>query len=217
MRDWRSAADCALAQVVGLRGHERLVGKDAVEGGTGDVELAGGAELVAPIEVEHVLHVVADDGVEGEVVRPGDGLRLGGRGGGMVGQREIEGADDAVGGLEERGFENAGELADIAGPGVLKESGEGAGSENDVALLIAGGDPFEQGLSERGDVFAALAQGRNGEADGGETEGEVGEEYSLAGHVTKRGFGGSDEDGAAGRAILQGFEDAEEQTLAGRG
>jgi hypothetical protein len=206
-----------------LRGHscsgrkQRFVGEDAVEGGAGDVELAGGTELVAAVEVEHVLDVVADDGVEGEIVRAGDGLGLGGRGEGVVGQGEIGGADDAVGGLEERGLEDARELAHIAGPGVLKEAGEGAGAEDDVALLIAGGDALEQGLGERGDVFAALAQGRNGEADGGEAEGEVGHEQALTGHLAKRRFRRGDENGAAGRAVLQGFEDAEEQALSGRG
>ncbi len=200
-----------------LRSQQRFVGEDAVEGGAGDVELAGGAELVAAVEVEDVLDVVADDGVEGEVLRPGDGLRLGGRGEGVVGESKIDGADDAVGGLEERGLKDARKLADIAGPGVLEETGEDARSEDDVALLIAGGDALEERLGERGDVFAALAQGRNGEANGGEAEGEVGQEEALAGHVAKRRFRRGDEDGAAGRAVLQGFEDAEEQALAGRG
>ncbi len=200
-----------------LRGEQGFVGEDAVEGGAGDAELAGGAELVAAVEVEDVADVVADDGVEGEILRAGDGLRLGGRGEGVVGEGEIGGADDAVGGFEERGFKDARELAHIAGPVVLEEAGEGAGSEDDVALLIAGGDALEQGLGEGGDVFAALAQRRDGEADGGEAEGEVGQEETLAGHVAKRRFRRGDEDDAAGRAILQGFEDAEEQALAGRG
>ena len=44
-----------------------FVGEDAVEGGAADAELAGGAEFVAAVEVEDVLDVVLDDGVEGEV------------------------------------------------------------------------------------------------------------------------------------------------------
>ena len=136
---------------------------------------------------------------------------------GFGGKDEVAGEDDAVVGFEERGFKDAGELADVAGPVVLEEAGEGAGAEEHGALLIAGADAVEQGLGERGDVFAALAQGRNGEADGGEAEGEVGEKQSLTGHLAERSLRGGEEDGAAGRAILEGAEDAEEQALAGRG
>ena len=49
-------------------GEDGLVGEDAVEGGAADVELAGGAELVAAVQFKHILDVVADDGVEGEIV-----------------------------------------------------------------------------------------------------------------------------------------------------
>ena len=48
-------------------GEEGFVGEDAVEGGAADVEGAGGAEFIAAVEVEDVLDVMADDGVEGEV------------------------------------------------------------------------------------------------------------------------------------------------------
>jgi hypothetical protein len=161
--------------------------------------------------------VVANDGVEGKIVRPGDGLGLEGWGGGVVGEGEIRGADDAVGGLEERGFKDAGELAHVAGPVVLEQAGESAGTQDDVALLVAGGDALKQGLGERSNVFAALAQGRNGEADGGEAEGEVRHEQALACHLAERRFRRREQNGAAGGAILEGLEDAEEQTLAGRG
>jgi hypothetical protein len=59
--------------------------------------------------------------------------------------------------------------------------------------------------------------GGNGEADGGETEGEVGHEQALAGHLAQRRLRGGEQDGAAGGTVLEGLEDAEEQTLAGRG
>ena len=57
-------------------GEEAFVAEDAVEGGTADAELAGGAELVAAVEVEHVLDMVADDGVEGEIAELEGGLGL---------------------------------------------------------------------------------------------------------------------------------------------
>lgn len=182
-----AAPRCGYLCAMPSGGEKGFVGKDAVEGGAGDMELAGGAELVAAVEVEDVLDMVADDGIEGQVLRARDGMRLGGRGG-VVGEGEIGGADDAVGGLEKRGFQNARELAHIAGPGMLEQAGERAGAEHDVTLLIAGGDALEESLGEGCDVFAPLAQGRNSEADGGETEGEVRHEQALAGHLTQRRF-----------------------------
>ncbi len=134
----------------------------------------------------------------------------------IVWEGEVSGADDAVAGFEEGGLKDAGELADVARPVVLEQAGERAGAEDDGALLIAGADAVEQGLGEGGDVFAALAQRRNGEANGGEAEGEVGEEQALAGHLAQRSLRRGEDDGAAGRAVLQRFEDAEEQSLSGR-
>ena len=73
---------------------------------------------------------------------------------------------------------------------MLQEAGQRAGAEDDGALLVAGADAVEQGLGQRGDVFAALAQRGNGEADGGEAEGEVGQQQALAGHLAQRGLRG---------------------------
>jgi len=176
---------------------------------------------------------MADYGVEGEGLDLLRGLLprsvCGGWGGrsksgagetgvaGGCGQGEVEGADYSVFGFEERGFEDGGQFADIAGPGVLEQAGERAGSEDDGALLIAGADAVEERLGERGDVFAALAQRWDGEPDGGEAEGEVGHEEALAGHLAKRGLRTGDEDGAAEGAILKSFENAEEEALSGRG
>jgi len=161
------------SELARLLGEEGIVAEDAVEGGAGDAELAGGAEFVSFVEVENVLDVLIDHGVEGKVVELGDGTGL--RGAIVVGgQGKVFGADDAVGGLEEGGFEDGGEFANVAGPAVLEESGEGTGAEEDRALLVAEADALEEGLGEGGDVFAAEAQGRNGEANGGQAEGEVG-------------------------------------------
>ena len=230
-----------------LAGEEVLVGEDAIEGGAADCELAGGSELVAAVEVEDELNVLANDGVEGEVgagwglrvegrsgagrrVGPGMGCGIDEGGGGergvelrnrrrleAVGQGEVGGTDDAVVGLKESIFENAGELAHVAGPSVLEEAGKGAGSEDDGALLIADADAVEEELGEGGDVFAALAQRRDRETNGGETKGEVGKKQSLTGHLAQRSLRRCEQNGAARRAVLKVFEDAEEQALAGRG
>ena len=111
--------------------------------------------------------------------------------------------DDAVVGFEECSFKQAGELAHIARPGVLEEAGERAGPEDDGALLVAGANAVEQGLCERGDVFTALAQRGDGEANGGEAEGEVGKKESLSGHLTERSLRRGEQDGAARRAVLE--------------
>ncbi len=134
-----------------------------------------------------------------------------------VGQGEVRGSDDAVVGLKKSVFENAGELAHVAGPGMLEKAGEGAGPEDDGALLIAGADAVKEELGERGDVFAALTKRRDGEANGGEAKGEVGKKQSLTGHLAKRSLGRGEQNGAARRAVLKILEDTEEQALAGRG
>ena len=103
----------------------------------------------------------------------------------LGGDRQVFGADDAVAGVEQSGFKDAGQFADVAGPVVLQEARQGAGSEGDGPLLVARADAIEQGLGEGSDIFAALPQRRNGEADRGEAESEVGHEESLSGHLAQ--------------------------------
>ncbi len=161
--------------------------------------------------------MLVNDGVEREIDGIDDGLGDGHRdfvGGGKV---EVFGANDAVDRFEKRGLEDGGQFADVAGPGVLEQACERAGAESDGALPIAGADSFQQRLGERGDVFAAHAEGRNDEADSAEAKGQVGQKQALAGHLAQRGLRGGEQDGAAGRAVLQGFQNAEEQALSGRG
>jgi hypothetical protein len=85
---------------------EGLVAEDAVEGGAADGELTGGAEFVAAIEVEDVLDVIANDGVEGEIVWLACG-QLVGMDVGFEGQGEVAGEDDTVVGLQEFSFKDA--------------------------------------------------------------------------------------------------------------
>ena len=135
---------------------------------------------------------------------------------GTVGQSEINGTDDAVFSFKESRLDEAGKFTHVAGPIVLQETGEDAGPEDDGALLVASADAVEEELGERGDVFAALAQGWDGKADGSEAEGEVGEQQALAGHLAQRCLRGSEKDGAAGWAVLKILENAEEESLARR-
>ena len=166
--------------------------------------------------------MVADDGVEGEVLRADTGVELleGVESGGAVGaggQGQVVWTDDAVFGFEEGSFQDAGELADVAGPTVLEEAGEGAGAEDDGAMLVACAEAVEEGLGEQRDVFAALAERGNGEADGGEAEGEVGHEQALTGHLAEGGLRRGEDDGAAWGAVLKAAQYAEEESLSGRG
>ena len=94
----------------------------------------------------------------------------------LVGRARSSGRMTPLTGFEQGGFEDGGEFANVAGPVVLEEAGEGAGAERDGALLVAGADAVEQGLGEWGDVFAAWAQRWDGEANGAEAEGEVGQQ-----------------------------------------
>ena len=134
-----------------------------------------------------------------------------------VGQGEIDGTDDAIFSFEERRLKDAGKFAHIAGPVVLQEAGEDSGSEDNGTLLVACTDAVKKELGERSDIFAALAQGWDGEANGSEAEGEVGQQQALTGHLAERCLRGSEEDGAAGGAILEAFKNAEEESLSGRG
>jgi len=204
------------ARVVALVGEDGFVGEDAVEGGAGDGELAGGAELVAAVEVEDVLDVMADHGVEREVVDVSGGVEFGEE---FVigGEGEVVWADNSVVGFEERGFEDGGKFAHVAGPVVLEEAGKSAGTEDDGALLIALADAIEQGLGEGSDVFSAQAQGGDGEADSGEAKCEVGQQLALTGHLAERSLRGGENDGAAGGTVLEALEDAEQEALSGRG
>ena len=59
-----AGGQCARVSGRGLVVEEGFVAQDAVEGGAADGELAGGAQLVAAVEVKDVLDVMVDDGVE---------------------------------------------------------------------------------------------------------------------------------------------------------
>ena len=193
-----------------------FVAEDAVEGGAADAELAGGAELVAAVEVEDILDVMLNDGVEVEGVAVHGRLERR-RGFEAGGQGEIVGADGSVAGFEQSGFKHGGELAHVSRPVVLQEAGERAGRHKDRALLIARADAVKHSLGQRGDVFAAHTQRRNSKADGGEAEGEIGQQETLRGHLAQRGLRGCEQDGAASRTVLERLEKAKQKALARRG
>jgi hypothetical protein len=72
---------------------------------------------------------------------------------------QVTGPNSAGGGIENGGFEDGGEFADVAGPGVLQEAGQGAGAEDRGGLLVMAADAVDEGLGDWGDVFAMLTEG----------------------------------------------------------
>lgn len=199
-----------------LVAQQALITQNAVEGGAADAELASGAELVATIQVEYVLDVMVNDIVEAKIVEA-DGRLEAGLGLDIGWQGKVADTNDAVVGFKQGGLKDACELAHVSRPVVLEQAGERAGAEHGGALLVAVAESVKQGLGERSHIFSALAQGRDGEADGGEAEGEVREKQALAGHLSQRSLRGGEEDGAASRPVLQCLEDAEQEPLPGRG
>jgi hypothetical protein len=192
-----------------------LVAQDAVEGGAADAELAGGAQLVAPVQVQDILHVLLNDRIQIQAVSgalPG-AARAGFQAGG---QGQIFGPDDAVDGFEQRGFQHRGQLAHVSRPVVLQQPGQRAGPQHHGALLVARADAVQQRLGQHGNVFAALAQRGNGKADGGEPEGQIGQQQALRGHLAQRGLRGGQQDRSGPRTVLQRLEHAQQQTLARR-
>jgi len=100
-------AHCAAGAIRPSVGKKGFVAEDAVEGGTADAELPCSAELVAAIQVQDVLDVLLNDGVEIEGASLCRGMHLW-HGLEAGGQGEVAGADDAIDGLKERSFEDSG-------------------------------------------------------------------------------------------------------------
>lgn len=169
----------------------------------GNTKLTGGTKLIAAVKVEYISDVLTNGGIKSKVGRLGRRNDQAGKGCGLgdgrIGEREIAWSEDAVGGFEQRGFKNAGKLADIAWPAVLEQAGEGTRTEDNGPLLVAQAEAIKKVLGERGDIFASLAERRNSETDGSETEGEVGDENTLSGHLAE---GSLDQDCSPGRTVL---------------
>ena len=155
------------------------------QGGAGDAEKFGGADLV----LTGVFH-----GAAGEVLfNPGEEFHAGrGDGGGEkqrggVFQAVARNRGDAVaacgdvgrGGLSERqifGQENVGggedggaldgvfQFADVAGPRIIFQHLDGFQAELQLRLEFVGGDAFEKIFGEQADVFLAVAQRRQVQA-----------------------------------------------------
>jgi hypothetical protein len=103
------------------------------------------------IEIEHVLDVVANHGIEREigwacVSLPAE-LRFGGRLN-VVDEDHIGRLNDPVADFNERGFKNAGKLAYVARPTVLQKAGQGAGTKKRRSLLVTPAKTFQQEVGD---------------------------------------------------------------------
>ena len=87
---------------------------------------------------------------------------------------QVAWAKDAGGGIEYSRFEGGGKLANVARPGVLEKARQGSLGEDCGGLLVVAADAVDKCLGDWGDVFAMLLERREGKADSGEAEGEVG-------------------------------------------
>lgn len=132
---------------------------------------------------------------------------------------ERDRSDNAAGGIDDGGFEGGGQLTDIAGPGVPHEVLQCTRGKDCGRLLVAMADVLEDGLSERGDVFTAVAEGWQQEADGREAEGEIGQEAALIRKLAERRMGrGEEKETRGAREIaLDRFDEAEQEMLAAGG
>src|ERR1035437_1522742 len=147
-----------------------FIAEDAVEGGAADAELAGGAQLVVPVQVQDILHVMLNDRIQIQVAGTHRRLQLR-RGSRAGGQGQIVGTDDAVDGFQQSGLQHRGQLPHVSRPTVLQEAGQSTGPQDHGAVLVAAADAVQQRLGERRNVFSSLPQRWNGKADGGEAEG----------------------------------------------
>ncbi len=210
-------------QVVEVAGAELVFADQFEEGATVFAGFTGGLADVAVVAGEQFGQVTAFEAAD----QVGFLLMEGGAGRGFgraVVEHELFGAE-AVGVREQDGaFDDVFQFADIAGPGVGLEAGEGGGGEvGDGALEIDGVFAGEV-LGEQGDVLAAVAEGWEVEGEDVEAVEEVGAEAVGAAGFVEVGVGGGDDAdiGLAGflgaeAAELLFLEEAEEFDLGGQG
>ena len=165
--------------------------EEAVEGGAADAEHFGGAHFVAVGASEDTSDVTEDGAVEVGVLGEGiEGNGHGGDGDGPVEERDVDGANPLTGALEGGSGDDGFEFADVAGPGIGSEAREDAGGKTAERLIVLPAPVAEKESGEEGDIFFAVAQRGNGEADGGEVTGEVGAE-GIGGGEAAQGLGGA--------------------------
>jgi len=154
----------------------RWVGRieEAIESGAADAEHAGGANFVAVGSGQNADDVAKDRAVEvGIVVSAFLGMSVGGSDR-PVEAGNVDGPDPLAGTFEGRGNDDRFELANVSGPRMGEEAAESAGGEAADLAIVAKAPVPQQKAAEQRDVFAAVAERREHEADGGKVVGEIG-------------------------------------------
>lgn len=174
----------ALTRVRGVDGGVAGI-EQAIESGAADAQHFGGADFVAIGAGENASDVVEDSAVEIGIIDDG----IDGRGCGFWNRplqpRNVDGPDPLTGTFESGGNDDGFQLADIARPGVGGEAPEGAGGETTHRLVVLLAPGAEKQARKQGDVVFAVAEWRNGEADGGEVTGEIGAERAGGGQAAE--------------------------------
>ena len=109
---------------------------------------------------------------------------------------------------DEDALDDVAELADVAGPVVLLERGEGGVGDLDVGAAVLLAELGEELAGEERDVFLAVAQGRDVEGDDVEAVEEVFAEVAAGDLFFEVFVGGGDDAGVDvdGRAGADGVE-----------
>src|SRR5579863_9327153 len=128
---------------------------------------------------------------------------------------EVLGVNDSMHSVESRSFKHAGKFACIGRPVVLQQTRGGARRKTQARKMIARADAVQKECGKRRDVFAALTQRRNGEANSREAKGELRQKKAFAGHLTEGSLRGGNQRKRLGVAALQRPEHAEQQSLSG--
>ncbi len=158
----------------------------AVERAARDAKELGGAGAVAAALVEGGENFGAFS-VGKRSGRSANGQGLWAKGWGKVG-----GGEAVAGGEDHHALDDAAEFADVAGPGVGLEKGEGVGRDGTDGALVKVGKFFEEVGGKKGDVAVAVFEGGEGDVDDVDAEVEVFAEFALANPVFEVAVGGGD-------------------------
>jgi len=135
---------------------------------------------------------------------------------------DIDRADPLAGTFEGRGGDDGAEFADVAGPGVGGEAAQRAGGEAAEGPAVVETPLAEKETGEKGEIVAAVPQGRENETDGGEMAGEIEAKGACGSEAAQRPGGADDElarsgEGKVAKALVRDAlkEVAEKELLIG--
>lgn len=147
--------------------------EQSIQGRAADAEHSSGAEIIAVDAGQHKIDMVQDGAVEVGVVFSGYGDKCLGDGCGRQ-SGDIERPDPLAFAIQRRAVNDVLEFADVARPEIRVEARQREWCKSTDRLAVRGREALRKKISQQGEVVAALAQRRDGEASGGETVAKVG-------------------------------------------